>query len=47
MTKKKKETGPQGILINNPGGSGEGKIKGQVPRMKNPPPPPKKKYIKK
>lgn len=43
MAKQKGEIKPQGILRNNPGGSGDAEPKGQVPTMRNPPPPPPKK----
>lgn len=45
MSKERNSTPPQkpsGQTTNNPGGS-KGKVRGQVPTMRNPPPPPTKK----
>jgi hypothetical protein len=44
MSKERNSTPPQkpsGQTTNNPGGNG--KVRGQVPTMRNPPPPPTKK----
>ena len=43
MSKKENSSSkPMGIPKNIPTKTGEGEIKGQVPRMRNPPPPPPK-----
>lgn len=39
MAKKSNST-PRAVPKNNPSRSSEGKVKGSVPRMRNPPPPP-------